>query len=267
MTTFDPARYHPAQDLLNDRVILITGAGDGIGRAAALACAAHGARLVLLGRTRRKLEAVHDEIAASGAPPPSLALVDLAKAQGPAYVDLVDKIGAAHGRLDGLLHNAALLGDRGPIEHFDIGTWMEVLHVNLTAPFLLTRLLYPLLRRSQDASVVFTTSSVGRRGKAFTGAYAVSKFGIEGLSQVLADETGEGTQIRFNCVNPGRTRTGMRRKAFPGEDAGTLRPPADLMPTYLYLLGPDSAGVTGKSLDCQDFGSGTQPGGGSPAAS
>jgi NAD(P)-dependent dehydrogenase (short-subunit alcohol dehydrogenase family) len=247
----DPHNYVAPPDLLRGRVILVTGAGDGIGRAAALAFAQHGAIVILLGRTRRKLEALHDEIVAAGHAQPAIALLDLAKAQGPAYFELRDQIQQQFGRLDGLLHNAGLLGDRSPIEHHDIGTWHQVMHVNLTAPFVLTQVLMPLLRQSEDASVVFTSSGVGRRGRAYWGAYAVSKFGIEGLSQVLADETRDATRIRVNCINPGATRTAMRTKAYPGEDPRRLPEPASLMPTYLYLMGPDSRGVTGQSVDCQ----------------
>lgn len=251
MTDIDPRRYQPRPDLLKDRVVLVTGASDGIGRAAALAYAAHGASVVLLGRSSKKLEAVHDQIVAAGHPQPAITVFDFVKAQGPAYADLVEQLRATFGRLDGLLHNAGMLGDRTPIEHYDIGAWHQVLHVNLTAPFVLTQMLFPLLRASEDASVVLTTSSVGRRGKAFWGAYAVSKFGVEGLAQVLTEETRDATRIRVNCINPGGTRTAMRRKAYPGEDPAARPEPATLMPTYLYLMGPDSRGVTGQSLDCQ----------------
>lgn len=251
MTVIDPKTYRASADLLRDRVILVTGAGDGIGRAAALAFAAHGAAVVLLGRTSRKLEAVHDEIVAAGGTAPAIAVFDLAKAQGPAYFDLVEQLRSRFGRLDGLLHNAAILGDRAPIEQYDIGTWHQVLHVNLTVPFVLTQVMMPLLRASPDASVIFTSSGVGRRGKAYWGAYAVSKFGIEGLYQVLAEETSGTTRIRVNCINPGGTRTRMRRAAYPGEDPRQRPEPAAIMPTYLYLAGPDSAGITGQSFDCQ----------------
>lgn len=251
MTAINPKTYRPGRELLRDRVILVTGAGDGIGRVAAVTFARHGASVVLLGRTAPQLEAVHDAILGAGGSPPSIAVVDLASAQGPAYFDLRDRLQQEFGRLDGLLHNAGMLGERSPLEHYDIGVWHQVLHVNLTAPFVLTQVLMPLLRQSADASVVFTTSGVGRRGKAFWGAYAVSKFGVEGLSQVLAEETRDATRIRVNCLNPGATRTAMRARAYPAEDPRRLPAPADLMGPYLYLMGPDSRGVTGQSLDCQ----------------
>lgn len=243
--------YSPPADLLDNRVILVTGATQGLGRAASLCFARHGATVILLGRRTRALEAVHDEILANGGPPPAIAVIDLAKAQGPAYFDLVEQIGREYGRLDGLLHNAAMLGELAPIEFYDIGTWHRVMHLNLTVPFVLTQSVYPQLRKSPDASVVFTTSSVGRQGRAFWGAYAVSKFGIEGLAQVLADETAGHTSVRVNAVNPGRTRTSMRRQAYPGEDPETLPEPETLMGPYLYLMGPESRGVNGQSIDCQ----------------
>ncbi len=243
--------YRPARDILQNRVILVTGASKGIGRAAALALAAHGARVILLGRKRTALTQTYDEIVAAGGATPAISMFDLTRAQGPEYVALAEQIGENFGRLDGLLHNAGILGQRSPIEHYDIKTWHEVMHVNLNAPFILTQMLFPLLRQSPDASVVFTSSGVGRRGRAYWGAYAVSKFGIEGLSQVLADETATHTAIRVNCINPGRTRTAMRTAAYPGEDPATLPEPAALMASYLFLLGPASRGVTGASLDCQ----------------
>lgn len=246
------ARAHvAAPDELHDRVVLITGAGDGIGRAAALACASHGATVVLLGRTSAKLEAVYDAIVASGHPEPAIAAFDLDRAQGPDYAQLVEQISSTWGRLDGLLHNAGMLGQRAPIEHHDIGLWHQVMHLNLNVPFILTQMLLPMLRNSADASVVFTSSGVGRRGRAYWGAYAVSKFGVEGLSQTLADELQADTRIRVNCINPGGTRTRMRAHAYPGEDPESRPEPASLMASYLWLLGPASRGVTGHSLDCQ----------------
>jgi NAD(P)-dependent dehydrogenase (short-subunit alcohol dehydrogenase family) len=250
MSDFDPNNYAPRADLLADRVILVTGAGAGIGRAVAKAFAAHGAKVGLLGRTLKKLETLYDEIIADGHPRPSIAQIDLAKADGPEYFQLADSIGEEFGHLDGIVHNAGILGLRSPIEHYDVKTWSEVMHINLTVPFVMTQTLLPLLRASEDPSVIFTSSGVGRKGRAYWGAYAVSKFGTEGLSQVLADEL-SGTPVRVNCINPGRTRTAMRAAAYPGEDPKTVLAPEDIMATYLYLIGPDSQDVSGQSLDAQ----------------
>ncbi|MEO8225127.1 MAG: YciK family oxidoreductase [Gammaproteobacteria bacterium] len=243
--------HAPTPDELRDRVVLVTGAGDGIGRAAALACASHGATVILLGRTQAKLEAVYDDITAAGGPEPAISVLDLARAQGPDYFQVADQVRKTWGRLDGLLHNAGILGQRAPIEHYDIGIWHQVIHLNLNVPFILTQVLLPALRESVDASVVFTGSGVGRQGRAYWGAYAVSKFGIEGLAQTLADELKTEARIRVNCVNPGGTRTRMRAAAYPGEDPASRPEPASLMGPYLWLLGPTSRGVTGQSIDCQ----------------
>lgn len=245
------ARAHAAApDELTGRVILVTGAGDGIGKAAAVACARHGATVILLGRTQAKLEAVYDGIVAAGGPEPAISVLDLARAQGPDYFQLASQVESTWGRLDGLLHNAGMLGQRAPIEHYDIGVWHQVMHLNLNVPFILTQVLLPQLRKAADASVVFTSSGVGRQGRAYWGAYAVSKFGVEGLSQVLADEMQAG-QVRVNCINPGGTRTRMRAAAYPGEDPASRPAPESLMAPYLWLLGPASRGVSGHSVDCQ----------------
>jgi len=245
---FNPDTYTPAPDLLDSRIIMVTGAGDGIGAEAARAYARHGATLVLAGRTQQKLEAVYDAIVAEGSPEPTIAVIDFAKAQGDDYQTIADALQNEFGRLDGLLHNAGMLGYLAPIEHYEVAKWLEVMHVNLNAPFILTQTLLPLLKAATDPSIVFTSSGVGRKSRAHWGAYAVSKFGTEGLMQTLADEQ---DQMRVNCINPGKTRTAMRRAAYPAEDPRTLKSAADIMATYLYLQGADSTGVTGQSLDCQ----------------
>ena len=249
--TFDPRAHEARPDELAGRVIAITGASDGLGRAVALACARHGAAVVLIGRSEKKLEAVHCGIAALGAPQAAIGVLDLERALAADYDRLAAAIDERYGRLDGLLHNAGLLGRLSPIEHYDVPTWCRVLHVNLTAAFALTQVLLPLLKKSADASVVFTSSSVGRRGRAYWGAYAVSKFALEGLSQVLADELEGTSAIRVNTLNPGRARTAMRRQAYPAEDAATVPMPAELTGPYIALLGPASRGVTGRSFDAQ----------------
>ena len=241
--------YTPDTDSLRGRVVLVTGATAGIGHAVAADLLRSGAEVILHGRNKRKLDETYDSLRSIGAEP-ACAMLDFERAQGDDYQELVDAIENRYGRLDGLLHNAAILGDRSPIEHYDIATWQRVIHVNLNATFILTRCLLPLLKEAADASIVFTTSTVGHIGRAYWGAYAASKFGVEGLAQVLADEL-ESTRIRVNTINPGATRTSMRRRAYPAEDRQTLTTPESITSPYLYLLGPDSQGVSGRYIECQ----------------
>ncbi|WP_369601780.1 YciK family oxidoreductase [Hahella sp. SMD15-11] len=244
--------YNARPDLLKDRIILVTGAGDGIGRAAALTFARHGATVLLLGRTTAKLEAVYDEIESAGYPQPAILPVNLESTAYKDYQEVANAIDDEFGRLDGLLHNAAILGMRAPLDHYDPDTWMKVMHVNVNAAFMLTKALIPLLRKSEDASVVFTSSSVGRKGRAYWGAYAVSKFAVEGLMQVMADEMDDPNyNVRVNSINPGATRTQMRAFAYPAENPENNPRPEDIMPAYLYLMGPDSQGVNGQAFDAQ----------------
>ena len=249
--TIDPRSYTYPDDLLKDRIILITGASDGIGKALALHIAGLGAQVILHGRNVSKLEKVYDQIEAiDGAPRPSIAVMDLASANSESYTSLADSIGSEFGRLDGLVHNAGILGERYSIEQYDAVLWQQVMHVNVTSAFALTQVFLPLLQQSDDPTVIFTSSGVGRTGKAFWGAYAVSKFATEGLSQVLADEHSHG-KLRSNCINPGATRTDMRLAAYPAEDRDLLKRPDEILAPYVYLLGPDSKGVTGESIDAQ----------------
>jgi len=249
--SIEPKSYEYDRNILKDRIILVTGASDGIGQALAVHAAGLGAQVILHGRRTKKLEAVYDEIESiDGAPRPSIAVLDLATAGGDDYLSLAKSIEESFGRLDGLVHNAGLLGQRLSIEQYDPEEWQKVLHVNLTAPFVLTQLLMPMLRNSPDPSVIFTSSGVGRVGKAFWGAYSVSKFGTEALSQILAEEN-RHTSLRSNCINPGATRTKMRLEAYPAEDRDALHTPAEIMASYVYLLGPDSRDITGQSFDAQ----------------
>lgn len=250
-TSAELRTYVPAAGLLTDRVILVTGASGSIGGAVAQAAARLGARVILNGRSVKKLERVYDAIIADGGPRPSIAPIDFEKADASAYDGLAEAIHAEFGRLDGLAHIGGILGDRSPVLHYDVPTWLKVMHVNVNAPFILTRTLLPLLQQSTDASIVFTTSSVSIKGRAYWGAYAVSKFADEGLMQVLADELATDRPIRSNSVNPGAVRSPMRAKAYPGEDASTLTDPTAVVAPFLYLLGPDSRGVTGCRFDAQ----------------
>lgn len=249
--SIDPRSYTYPGDILNDRIILITGSSDGIGRALALHAAELGARVILHGRSVPKLEKIYDVIESiEGAPRPSIAVLDLESANAESYTTLAQSIDSEFGRLDGLVHNAGILGERFSIEQYDAVTWQKVMHVNVTATFALTQVFLPLLQASEDPSVIFTSSGVGRTGKAFWGAYAASKFATEGLSQVLADEHRHG-KLRSNCINPGATRTSMRLAAYPAEDRDLLKRPEEILAPYIYLLGPDSQGITGESLDAQ----------------
>ncbi|MBD2859926.1 YciK family oxidoreductase [Spongiibacter sp. KMU-158] len=249
-----PANYAPSSDCLQDKVILVTGAGDGIGRAAALSFAKHGATVILLGRTTDKLEAVYDEIEAGGHPQPAIYPMHLRGATAHDFEALADTLEREFGRLDGLLHNAAVLGQRRSLAQTTLDSWEEVMQVNVNAPFMLTQALLPLMAKSNSASIIFTSSSVGRKGRAFWGAYAVSKFANEAMMQILADEEFELNGIRCNSINPGATNTTMRRTAYPGEDPSTNPDPEALMPLYLYLMSAEGADVNGQQFDAQPKG-------------
>ncbi|MCQ4259563.1 YciK family oxidoreductase [Stutzerimonas stutzeri] len=244
-------QYSARPDLLNGRIILVTGAGRGIGEAAAKTYAAHGATVLLLGKNEENLNRVYDEIEAAGCPKPAVIPLNLETALPHQYDELAATIEREFGRLDGLLHNAGIVGPRTPIEQLSGDNFMRVMQVNVNAAFMLTSTLLPLLKLSDDASVIFTSSSVGRKGRAYWGGYAVSKFATEGLMQVLADELEDTGNVRSNSINPGATRTDMRAKAYPGENPNVNPLPADIMPLYLYLMGPDSIGTNGQALDAQ----------------
>lgn len=242
--------YQAAEGSLIGKTILITGASDGIGKALAIRCAGLGATTLLLGRSVKKLEAVYDEIEANGGPRPSIIAMDLETATGEAYSSLAQSIADEHTEIHGLVHNAGILGELTPFEHYDLTLWQKVMHVNLTAAIALTQVVLPFLKKAEHSSIVFSSSSVGRKGRAYWGAYSVSKFATEGFSQVLADENRK-TGVRVNCVNPGATRTAMRLKAYPGEDRDKLALPDDVLPSYLFLLSDESIGTSGQSLDAQ----------------
>jgi NAD(P)-dependent dehydrogenase (short-subunit alcohol dehydrogenase family) len=249
--TFDPRQHRPQAGEFKGRVVMVTGAGSGIGRAVSLALAEAGAEVILLGRTVRKLEGVHAEIQKLGAPEASIVPLDLERALAADYEAVAAAIETRYGRLDGLLHNAALLGTLTPIEQYDVPTFMRVMHVNLTAEFVLTRQLLPLLRASQDAALLFTSSGVGNKGRAYWGAYSISKFAVEGFAQVLAHELEGTSAVRVNVIDPGKVRTHMRRQAYPSEAPESLPVPESLTAAYLALLGPASRGVTGGRFGAQ----------------
>ncbi|WP_342325278.1 YciK family oxidoreductase [Kosakonia sp. BYX6] len=240
--------YQPQRDLLNDRIILVTGASDGIGKEAALTYARHGANLILLGRNEEKLRHVAQLINGEGRSAQWYTL-DMTTCTPGECRQLAETIASTTPHLDGVLHNAGLLGDICPMSEQVPAVWDEVMQVNVNATFYLTQALLPLLLNAESGSLVFTSSSVGRQGRANWGAYATSKFATEGMMQVLAEEY--QNRLRVNCINPGGTRTKMRANAFPTEDPQKLKTPADIMPLYLWLMGDDSRRKTGMSFDAQ----------------
>lgn len=244
--------YRPRKNLLEGRTILVTGASDGIGKVAAITYAQYGATVLLLGRDRQKLEAVNDEITRNTSTSPLIVPFDLTKLHSQSEASLMEPLQQAVPRLDGILHNASLLGSKVPLEHIPAEEWERVMHVNVTAAFLLTKRLMPALNQSEDASVIFTSSGVGRKGRAYWGAYAVSKFATEGMMEVMADEVSDSS-IRVNSLNPGGTRTKMRAAAYPAEDPMDLPLPEAHMPLYLYLMGPDSQGVNGQRFEAASW--------------
>jgi NAD(P)-dependent dehydrogenase (short-subunit alcohol dehydrogenase family) len=244
-----PATFPPVD--LAGRTILVTGASGGFGRALALECGRAGANVVLAGRNGAKLDRLYDEIVASGALEPAIVQLDFASATAADYDRLSETIDREFGKLDGLVHAAALLGDRTPLEQYNVPTWCRVLHVNLTAPFILTQVLLPNLRKSPDASVIFVSSSVALKPRAYWGAYAVSKAGLEALRSLLAQELDGEENIRINSVNPGRMRTPMRAAAYPAEDPNSLPQPSTVTAPFLYLLSAHGRSIDGRYFDAQ----------------
>ncbi|MBO1255523.1 YciK family oxidoreductase [Alteromonas sp. 5E99-2] len=239
-----------SNDRLKNKIILITGAGGGIGKQAALTFSQYGATCILLGRTVNRLEQTYDEILAKGYNEPSILPLDMKGATPSHYKQMAQTITNEYGRLDGCLHNASQLGSLCQFKDIESQQWNDVLKVNVTATAQMTQALLSPLSLANSASIVFTSSSVGRKGRAFWGSYSVSKFATEGMMQVLADEY-KSSSMRFNCINPGATRTEMRAKAYPAEDPLTLKTAEDIMPTYVYLMSDESKNENGQSFDCQ----------------
>ncbi|OIN28745.1 YciK family oxidoreductase [Vibrio barjaei] len=242
--------YSTAPEALKGKVILVTGAGAGIGRQAALSYAEHGATVILLGRNVKNLEYLYDEIENAGYPQPAIIPLDLKGATKQNYIDMAETIEGQFGKLDGILHNASVLGTLSPFDQIDEETFNDVMQINVKSEFLMTQALLPALKKAEAGRVIFTSSTVGHSGRAFWGTYAISKFATEGMMQILADELSD-TEIRVNAINPGATRTRMREKAYPGEDANTLKTPKDIMPLYLHLMDPSVTDVNGQCIDAQ----------------
>ena len=251
LTHDDIRDFGPAENCLDGKTILVTGAGDGIGRVAALTYARYGATVLLLGRTSSKLEYVYDEIESFGGKQPAMLPMNL---EGATYAEMQKLANLIHrevGRLDGVLHNAGMLGPLTPLEMYDVDMFAQVMKINFTSTFMLTQALLPLLKDAPHGSIVFTSSSVGTHPRAFWGAYALSKQAVEGMSDIFTQETQNTTNLRFNCVNPGGTRTNMRAHAYPGENPMSLKTPDDIMAGYVCLMSDESIGVRGQVVELQ----------------
>lgn len=242
--------YKIQDSCLKGKTILITGAGDGIGKQAALTYAELGATVILLGRTVEKLESVYDEIVAAGNPEPAIVPLDMKGATKQHYIDMTNTIVDQFGKLDGALLNASVLGELTPFVNIHEQTFDDVMQINVKAQLMLSQALISALQKAEHGSLVFTTSTVGGKGRAFWATYSMSKFATEGMMELIADEY-EGTNLRANAINPGGTRTAMRATAYPGENPDTLATPKDIMPLYVYLMSDDSVEITGQVLKAQ----------------
>ena len=236
---------------LKDKVILVTGANRGFGLAITMDLSKAGATVIMLGRDLGSLEYAYDAVVNAGYKEPILYPLDLEGATPENYQELQDNVLEKFDKLDGLIHNAAILGAQMPIEQYDIKLWYSTLQINLSAPFMLTQFLIPALVKSEDARILFLSSSVGREARAYWGAYSVSKFGIEGFAKTLSEEL-EKTNITVNTVNPGKLRTEMRRTAYPAEDSSTVPTPEEKSAAIVYLLSSLSPKMNGEQLTIAD---------------
>jgi len=243
--------FKPSKDCLKDKTILITGTGSGIGRAAAKTLSQFGAQLILLSKDTGRLESLYEEIVEQGFKEPLIHPMDFESAEEEEYLKVKEAIQDKFDKLDGLINNAGVLGEKKPLGQYQYSIWKKVLNVNLDSAFLLTKTLLPLLNHSKLSSVLFTSSGVGKKGRAYWGAYAISKFATEGMMEVFADELENTTKIRVNCINPGAVRTKMREEAYPAEDPETNPLPKEIMNLYVYLMCDVSEEINGQSINVQ----------------
>ncbi len=236
------------QDLLN-KVILVTGASSGIGRAIAKASAKRGATVILAARNIAQLEVIYDTIVEKGLPVPSILPLDLSGLTQADCNRIVEHIHNKYHKLDVLIHCAGILGQRAPMQQQEIQQWEQVMNVNVSAPMMLTQTLIPCLERSDNPHIIFSSSSVGKTGRAYWGAYAASKFATEGMVQVWADELAAVSNIKINCVNPGATATPMRAQAYPAENPATIKPPEDVVDLYINIILNKGNPPHGQSID------------------
>ncbi|MDH5600422.1 MAG: YciK family oxidoreductase [Gammaproteobacteria bacterium] len=247
-----PENFQPQDNCLKDKVILITGTGDGIGKEAAKTYARYGATVILLSKTEKKIVDLYDEIVNAGYPQPAIITLNLENATADQYLELAHTIETEFGHLDGLVHNAAMFEGLSPITQFDNELWNRIVKVNLHAPFLLSQSMIPLLNKSESASMIFTSSGVAHKGRAYWGAYGVTKAAGDNLMGILADELEVNTPIRVNSIDPGRVRTRMRALAFPGENPMDNPAPEEIMDSYIYLMSNESKNINGKIISCRN---------------
>ena len=239
------------KDEFEGKVVLVTGANRGLGLAITMDLARAGATVIMLGRDLGSLEYAYDAVVDAGLKEPILYPLDLEGATPENYQELQDNLLNQFGKLDGLVHNAAILGTQMPIEQYDIKLWYSTIQINLSAPFMLTQFLIPALLKSDDARIIFLSSTVGREARAYWGAYSVSKFGIEGFAKTLSEEL-EKTKISVNTVNPGKMKTEMRRTAYPAEDSSTVPLPEEKSQAIAHLLSSSSPKINGEQLTISD---------------
>jgi NAD(P)-dependent dehydrogenase (short-subunit alcohol dehydrogenase family) len=239
------------QSPIRDRVVLITGATGGLGRVIALACARAGAIVVLHARVVRKLEKLYDEIVGEELPEPIILPLDFARAESGDFANVASALEAQLGRVDAIVHTAAMLGSLGPLEYQSFDVWLALLRVNVAAPMGLTRALMPLLNRAPDASVVFTLDHRALEPRAYWGGYAVSKAALATLARELADEWERRENLRVNAVVPGPIRSPLRLQTHPGEDRETLPEVDRLVPLYAYLIAGQPKARSEQAIDAQ----------------
>ncbi|NOZ09509.1 MAG: YciK family oxidoreductase [Gammaproteobacteria bacterium] len=240
--------YTAPDNLLDNRIILVTGAGDGIGYATAMRYARHGATVILVDKEESALETLYDKIEQAGYPTPVLIPLDPIQCTAEVAQNMAHHLDEEFSQLDGLVHCASQLDTLTPIEHYDTQSWTRVIQVNLNTPFFITHACLPLLKRAPQATILFTSSQVARQGQAYWGAFATAGFGIEGFMQVLAKELEDNSTIRVNSLDPGPIQTAQRRRAYPGEDPSRLPKPEDITGHYLYLMGPAGRKLHGQAL-------------------
>ena len=239
-------------NILKDKTIVISGAGSGIGRQAAKSFSEHGANLILLSKNIKKLETLYDEIIDEKKNDVIIQPLNFEIAEENDFEKIISAIKDKYPSIDGLLNNAGVLGEKKPLEQYNYATWKNVIKVNVDASFLLTKSLLPLLKKSNSSSIIFTSSGVGRKGRAYWGAYSISKFATEAMMQIFSEELQNTSSVRVNCINPGAVRTNMRESAYPAENPET-NPSADkIMKPYLYLMSDISKEINGQSIDAQE---------------